>query len=154
MKHFILILILVNTLFAEELLLYQIDATAERDYSFKNKAWGDGLELDKRSNNFGVINKQNTKKQVTRNYVFSKLDTTTPLIKVIANYNNPKQEIVTNIKGKLIHVSKNFILVQWGNFDYNIWIASISLKYKKATISNYYDGIYSYGITTSSLDCK
>lgn len=154
MKYFILLTLLISSLFSDNLLICSTDAMAKRDYSFKNKTWGNGIELDKSNTDFGILNKQTPKGKVLKKYIFSNIDTLSPSVKVITNYENPKQEIITNFKAKRIHTSSNFILIQWGIVDYNIWIASINMKYKQATISNHYNGLTSYGISSSSLDCK
>ncbi len=42
MKYLLLIIILINSLLAEDSLVCSSDSLAKRDYSYKNHAWGKG----------------------------------------------------------------------------------------------------------------
>lgn len=153
MKFLLLIMILINSLLAEDSLVCSSDSLAKRDYSYKNHAWGNGIELDEENSNFGIANKENQKGQLFKDYVFSKLDTLNPSIKSITIYEDGK-EVISNLEGKIIYSSANLLLIQWNTVDYILWIATIDMKHKKAIISNHYDGIYSFGITVTNLNCK
>lgn len=153
MKYFLLMIIFINSLFSEDSLVCSTDSIANRDFSYKNNVWGDGIELDVKNSDFGIANKENPKGELFKNYEFSKLDTLHPTIKSITVYEDG-QEFIKNFEGKIIHTSENLLLIQWNTVDYNLWIATINIKHKKATISNHYDGIHSFGISATSLNCK
>ena len=56
MKYFLLLIVLISNLFSEDLLICSTDSIANRDFSYKNNVWGDGIELDKENNDITFLN--------------------------------------------------------------------------------------------------
>lgn len=142
-----------TNLIASNPLVCESNAVAYRDFSFQTKQWGDGITLDKSSNKFGTESKKNINELSIKNIIFLNLDTNTPSIKKVGKYSDGKS-YESNFDGKIISALDDFILVKWETIEDNTWIASINKKHNKATITNYYNGHFSFGTITYSLDCK
>jgi hypothetical protein len=152
-KLFSLVLTSSLLLNAEDSLTCEPNAISYRDFSFEVQQWGDGITLDKSSDKFGTTTKEDGKGVSLKTIVFSHLNTNSPSIKRVQTYDDGKSN-VSNFEAKVISLSKDFILLKWQTPADDKWIASINTKYKKAIITNNYNGTFSFGATTYSLDCK
>lgn len=153
MRPFLLLFIILNNLIAGNSFVCQPNAIANRDYSFNIKQWGDGITLDKSNDNFGTLPKESIKKIGIKTIVFKNLYTDKPLIDRIISYEDGTT-YKSSFEGEVITLVGDFFLIKWSIVADNTWIASINTKYKKATITNYYNGNLSFGTIVTSLDCE
>ncbi len=136
---FILILLIQNICYAEEITILQCKSISKfnKDYSYMENSWRDG------------------KDPILRDKVFTKLNTINPIIKSITPRDKYSEEQVIEFKGTVIHRTGSIIMIKWANdFNNKVWIATINLNYRKAVVAESYDGITSFGINVETLTCK
>ena len=70
-------------------------------------------------------------------------------------YNSRILSVIEEFNGTVIHRAGDIIMLKWSNpFGNKIWIATINLKYKKAIVTESYDGLTSFGMNIEILDCN
>ena len=94
--------------------------------------------------------------ELLRDKIFANLNSDKPVIKSITPPHKyfPEGE-VHEFNGTVIHRAGDIIMLKWSNpFGNKIWIATINLKYKKAIVTESYDGLTSFGMNIEILDCN
>lgn len=91
-----------------------------------------------------------------RNKIFVNINSENPVIKSISPPSKylPEGEI-HEFNGSIIHRTGDILMLKWENtFGNKIWIATINLRYKKAIVTESYDGLTSFGMNIEILDCN
>jgi len=144
-----------DLLFADEtttILECKANSKANRDYSFSRKSWV-GKD-DRLAKTFTTNLDKND--MPLRDKIFTNINTDNPKIKSIT----PPTKYVpegqfAEFKGKVIHRTDEMLIIKWENpFKNKVWTASINLNYKVATVTQYYNGVTSFGVNVEALDCK
>jgi hypothetical protein len=134
------------------------NAKASLDYGFMEKQWSDVIPPDP-SNVFGISTvKQRQTSGPLRDKVFSSLNTSTPTIRSITPRRpelGQPEELAGEFKGTVVSRQTDVVFLLWRNdFGNKVWLAVVDLKYKKATVSQVFQGITSIGIEAATLDCR
>jgi hypothetical protein len=128
------------------------NAKVNRDYHFIKKTWV-GPD-DKPSSTF--ITSLEKKSMILRNKIFANLNTESPVIKSISPSSEyfPEGEI-HEFSGKVINRTDKMVVIKWENpWRNKVWTAAIHLEHKVAIVTEYYNGMTSFGVNVETLDCK
>jgi hypothetical protein len=89
-----------------------------------------------------------------RDKIFANLGTNNPKIKSIT----PKSKIypegsIVEFDGEVLHRSGDMIILKWDNNPWGnkVWIGAVNIKHKVAVVSEFYDGVTSFGVSVESL---
>jgi len=133
-----------------------LNARANRDFGFKEKAWmGPVPEFGKKpddSRPFMVATK--SKEVILKQRIFSGLDTPRPVVRMVGPW-GPLPEDAAEFTGAVVSRWTDSVFIVWQN-DYGnkVWLAVVDLAHKKATVSQAFRGITSVGIEAETLDCR
>lgn len=128
------------------------NAKVNRDYHFIKKAWV-GMN-DKSAPTF--ITNVEKKDMVLRDKIFANLNTEFPMVTSISPPCEyfPEGEI-HEFSGIVIHRTDEIVVIKWENpFKNKVWTAAIHLEHKVAIVTEYYNGVTSFGVNVETLDCK
>lgn len=134
------------------LLTCRANAQTNRDFLFKQWQWVDAD--DKPAVTF--ITHLDDLTMELRDKVFSRIDTDTPIIRSIARGKlfGDKDEFI-DFKGTIISRTDDMLVIGWQNPLRNkLWTAVIQLEHEIAIVTQYYNGLSSFGVTVETLTCK
>ncbi|NOZ09446.1 MAG: hypothetical protein GXP09_00140 [Gammaproteobacteria bacterium] len=134
------------------LLKCRSNAKTNRDFLFNRLQWVDAK--DKPAVTF--ITHLDDLTMELRDKVFARIDTDKPTVRSIARGRlfGDKDEFI-DFKGTVISRTDDMLVIGWQNPQRNkLWTAAIQLKNEIAIVTQYYNGMTSFGVTVETLTCR
>jgi len=134
------------------------NAKASRDYAFAEKRWG-GEEGNAMFGLSRMFNIQTRDSKVAgafyslRDKAFSGLDTDRPIVRSITRYTDGADK-GEEFKGAVVMRTRDAVFLIWTNEINKMWLATVDLTHRRATLTQVFQGITSVGGKIETLDCR
>jgi hypothetical protein len=134
------------------------NAKATRDYAFVEKRW----EGEEGNTMFGLprmfkIQTRDSKVANAfyslRDKVFSGLDTDRPIVRSITRYTDGVDK-GEKFMGAVVMRTHDAIFLIWTNDINKMWLATVDLTHRRATLTQVFQGATSVGGEIETLDCR
>ena len=147
------------------------NAKAARDYAFVEKRWEGANAMPfveklwegvKGNGMFGsspTFKIQTRDSKVAdaffslRDKVFSGLDTDRPIVRSITRYTDGVEE-GQEFPGTVLMRTEDAVFLMWTNRINKIWLATVDLTHRRATLTQVFQGATSVGGEIETLDCR
>ena len=88
-----------------------------------------------------------------RDKVFSGLDTDRPIVRSITRYTDGVEE-GQEFPGTVLMRTEDAVFLMWTNRINKIWLATVDLTHRRATLTQVFQGATSVGGEIETLDCR
>jgi hypothetical protein len=134
------------------------NAKAARDYAFVEKRWGgeEGNAMFGSSRMFQIQTRDSKVANAfysLRDKVFSGLDTDRPIVRSITRYTDGMEKAEGFMAAVLMR-THDAVFLMWTNNINKIWLATVDLTHRRATLTQVFQGVTSVGGEIETLDCR
>jgi hypothetical protein len=134
------------------------NAKASRDYGLAEKRWSGQMgHLVEPSRSFaiGTANSKTSWGQFElRDKMFSGLNSQNPIVRSITRYEKGP-EAAAEFSATVLGRSFDAVFLAWTNdFNNKVWLATVDLVHRKATVTQVFRGATSVGGEIETLDCR
>lgn len=151
--------ITVSTVFGQTkpvgILHCKCNAKANRDFLFKSMEWVDKNDMPTTSFRTGTRTEPNGLSIYDK--VFAGLSTDNPTIisSALKETTFLKMGDIAEFSGSVLERNLQTVIITWKNpFGNKVWVASIDFENKKAIVTQFYNGLTSFGVNVETLDCE